>query len=567
MEDTATLSTSASSVRTLHQSLAELASQREQQLGSSGVTDCAASTSTSHASSSTNTGVHVSESYSAYSGSSSGLVLPSPPDSPNLSPIHSATHSPSIDSVSESSLPSVSSSFFFSSSAAGSPGRSRASSYPHSEGGSQPHSDHESKPGHNLIIPSLTLPSALRRPTPFGQTLGELRLLVLGAQGAGKSFLTGLLLEDNEDVVEVGTWEDWEEGSGDGDGYGKVLRASTDWAEQKDSFGLERFEPTRNVHIVELPGYGQDADVSLGMFSPHPPYLPLPSRFLANLTDDEIIVQATELITRLKHIIETPFHALNNVLHPDTAPSGIVASMLASPTSPLYTALVFLLPSTPTTLDRQIISALSTHIPLIVLPRLHGPHREAPDPSKLSNFRPSSAVALRNGLFHSPETVQLLRSEAVDRFLRWREVERSVEQIASRETRKRRLGEREWGRSKNHSLDVHVARREREGTVTKRSASHPKAALESSDHMSEKEEHDTTSPRQPRQPYWHPQHPDFDPLHLPSLLIFGVSLLGPLKERLSQSVRGLFVALGEARVRVALVGGFCIGVGFSVFTR
>ncbi|KAJ3502086.1 hypothetical protein NLJ89_g9047 [Agrocybe chaxingu] len=299
MEDTATLSTSASSVRTLHQSLAELASQREQQMGSSGVTDCAASTSTSHASSSTNSGVHVSESYSAYSGSSSGLVLPSPPDSPNLSPIHSAAHSPSIDSVSESSLPSVSSSFF----------SLECCWEPWALQGQL-----ESKPGHNLIIPSLTLPSALRRPTPFGQTLGELRLLVLGAQGAGKSFLTGLLLEDNEDVVEVGTWEDWEEGSGDGDGYGKVLRASTDWAEQKDSFGLDRFEPTRNVHIVELPGYGQDAD-------------------------------ANELITRLKHIIETPFHALNNVLHPDTAPSGIVASMLASPTSPLYTALVFLLPS------------------------------------------------------------------------------------------------------------------------------------------------------------------------------------------------------------------------------
>jgi len=65
---------------------------------------------------------------------------------------------------------------------------------------------------HNLIIPSLTLRSALRRPTPFGQTSGTLRLLVLGAQGAGKSFLTCLLLEDNEDVVEVGTWEDREAG-------------------------------------------------------------------------------------------------------------------------------------------------------------------------------------------------------------------------------------------------------------------------------------------------------------------------------------------------------------------
>jgi len=105
--------------------------------------------------------------------------------------------------------------------------------------------------------------------------LGTLRLLVLGAQGAGKSFLMGLLLEDNEDVVEVSTWEDWEAGSladrglagGVSDtvdksfGYGKVLRASTDWIERRDAFGAERYEPTGNVHIVELPGYSQDADV------------------------------------------------------------------------------------------------------------------------------------------------------------------------------------------------------------------------------------------------------------------------------------------------------------------
>lgn len=194
------------------------------------------------------------------------LVLPSPPDSPGPS------RSPSIDSVSESSLPSVSSSFFFSSSAPGSPGRSHPGSYP----SSHPHSDHGHDHDHDqddvhgklhtrfgehgLIIPSLTLPDALRRPTPFGQTLGNLKVLVLGGQGAGKSFLTGLLLEDNEDVVDVGTWEDWNGGS---DSYGKVLRASTDWVEQRDVFGLERYEPTRNVEIVELPGYSHDADVSL----------------------------------------------------------------------------------------------------------------------------------------------------------------------------------------------------------------------------------------------------------------------------------------------------------------
>ena len=80
-------------------------------------------------------------------------------------------------------------------------------------------------------------------------------MLVLGAQ-AGKSFLTNLLMEDNEDVVEVGMWEDSD------DHAGKVLKASTDWVEVKDGLGLERFEPLRNVEIVELPGYGYDTDVS-----------------------------------------------------------------------------------------------------------------------------------------------------------------------------------------------------------------------------------------------------------------------------------------------------------------
>jgi hypothetical protein len=186
---------------------------------------------------------------------SASHVLPSPlTSSRESSP--SPPDTPSTDSV--SSLPSVSSSFFFSSSAAASP--------PHhgynSRFGSSRQSEHGLDQEHGLIIPSLTLPDALKRPTPFGQTLGDLRLLVLGAQGAGKGFLTGLLMEDNEDVVEVGTWEDSD------DHTGKVLKASTDWVEVKDGLGLERFEPLRNVEIVELPGYGYDTDVSHVFFFP-----------------------------------------------------------------------------------------------------------------------------------------------------------------------------------------------------------------------------------------------------------------------------------------------------------
>jgi hypothetical protein len=151
-------------------------------------------------------------------------ALPSPPDSP--------------DSV--SSFPSVSSSFFFSSAAASPP-------HPHA------HLDHIRDPTQGLIIPSLTLPAALRRPTLFGQTVGDIKLLVLASKAAGKGFLSGLLVEDNEDVVEVGIWEEAE--------YGSVLRASTDWIEHRDAHGLENFEPSRNLEIIELPGYDTGDDV------------------------------------------------------------------------------------------------------------------------------------------------------------------------------------------------------------------------------------------------------------------------------------------------------------------
>ena len=68
-----------------------------------------------------------------------------------------------------------------------------------------------------------------------------------------EDFFTGLLSEDNPDVVDVGVWEKVE--------YGRVVRASTDWVEHQDGFGIEKFEPTRNVEVVDLGGYEHDADV------------------------------------------------------------------------------------------------------------------------------------------------------------------------------------------------------------------------------------------------------------------------------------------------------------------
>lgn len=90
--------------------------------------------------------------------------------------------------------------------------------------------------------------------------------------------LTSILLEDNEDIVDVGEWEAWP-GVGTGDEFahlGRVVKASTDWKgpwaqgnvnarfsggeSENAEESLFNFEPSRNVEIVELE---RDVDVSL----------------------------------------------------------------------------------------------------------------------------------------------------------------------------------------------------------------------------------------------------------------------------------------------------------------
>jgi len=153
-------------------------------------------------------------------------ALPSPPDSPD----------------SFSSSPSLSSSFFFSSAAA---------SPPHSHG----HIEQDRESAQGLIIPSLTLPAALRQPTPYGKTVGDVRILVFGSVDPSRSSIREVLLEDNEDVVDVGPSEVTPNGH--------VLRASTDWAEHRDGHGLEKFDPTHNVEILDVSSLLSTGEVRL----------------------------------------------------------------------------------------------------------------------------------------------------------------------------------------------------------------------------------------------------------------------------------------------------------------
>lgn len=170
---------------------------------------------------------------SSFSVAASASQPSSPRSSAPLSP-------PDSPSESISSLPSVGSSFFFS---------SAATSPPHSH----PQSDHAKESTQGLIIPSLTLPEALPRPTQFGKTLGDIRLLVIGDAAQDHSLVSSLLLADNEDVMDTGDWEAISEGF--------VLRASTDWIEHKDAHGLEKFEPSRNVELTALHNIQSDVRV------------------------------------------------------------------------------------------------------------------------------------------------------------------------------------------------------------------------------------------------------------------------------------------------------------------
>ena len=217
--------------------------------------------------------------------------------------------------------------------------------------------------------------------------------------------------------------------------------------------------------------------------------------------------------------------------------------------------------SAPTVLDNLIIESLGTQIPIIILPRTINSLPR----SKLSSFRPASAIALRTGLFHSPETLSALRSEAADRFLRWREVEHTVDDI---HTSWRKEGPHTahhrgpdglpWDKAKWESewaavLSQDVAKRLRENTLTERNVRY-----HSDEHRDDDLQHDPS-----RSCLGH----SYDPLHLPSLVMFSISLLHPLRVWVGKSISGFVEALGDGNVKAALLSGFCIGIGLGFFLK
>jgi hypothetical protein len=337
-------------------------------------------------------------------------------------------------------------------------------------------------------------------------------------------------LESNGDVVDVGAWEDTVRGT--------RIRASTSWIEHRDIQGLERFEPSKNIEVVEISGYDESDEVE------------------------------TLLHTVVNHV-QTQYQKVLEILDPHSM-SPLVADLISSPSTPLYTALIFLVPEAPSKLEQDIIGSLVSYVPLILLPSvtINHPSLSSYQP-QLSAFRPSNATALREGLFHSPETLSTLRAEAAERFLTWRNTARDVapapmmrrqSTVTARSKVRHRPSERssqhesgEWSKAKweaelKTSVSRSTARRVRIDTTR---LEHPLPA------------------RAPPVP--------LDPLHIPSILQFSLSLLSPLKER----VLSLFMTPrtpspagsgsgGDPRklvIGMAVLGAFCAGIGIGIVMR
>lgn len=241
--------------------------------------------------------------------------------------------------------------------------------------------------------------------------------------------------------------------------------------------------------------------------------------------------------------------------------------------------------------------------------------------AKLSSIRPHSAHALRHALLRSPEALATLRLEASERFMRWREVERAVGHVLRgtspssppserepdrtpvvprdepQQLRRRSAGhtQHRWDKARweaewEGALATDVAKTlrarrakgkgmERRSTVTSRpKLGRPRLSPMCTDVGVDAREHAGTAGEEGAS-----GAPHFDPLHIPSLLKFSISLLGPLKSRIARlftpSPSDEAVLRGAADVdapgdgaryfrtagmKWALIGVFCAGIGVGV---
>lgn len=262
-------------------------------------------------------------------------------------------------------------------------------------------------------------------------------------------------------------------------------------------------------------------------------------------------------------LIHTQFKNVHNLLNPDSPPSSTLINLLSSPYSPFYTALIILTPTSPTHFDTSLVEQLSSHIPVIGLPPFPPSRRSS---HHLSSFRPADSSALRSHLFRSPETLASLRMEAADRFLRWREVHRvhnalTLSVVTTSPTvlkahppspAKTRWNKADWEAEWDYKLskevsDLHTLAPPPPSPIKPPSPSNSSSCAA----------------------YYSPT--TFDPLHLPSIFAFSLSLLAPLRYRIfgetMETLDGPTTTKSTKTVNwgvLGIMGAFCAGIGLGV---
>ena len=270
------------------------------------------------------------------------------------------------------------------------------------------------------------------------------------------------------------------------------------------------------------------------------------------------LLQVSPVVESVLDLIHAQFKPVHNLLNPDSPPSSTLVNLLSSPYSPFYTALIILTPTSPTHFDTSLVEQLSPHIPIIALPPFPSSRRSS---QHLSSFRPPNSTALRSHLFRSPETLTSLRMEAADRFLRWREVDRvhnalTLSVAATSPTYPQvhqiRWNKADWEAEWDYKLskevsDLHVS------TLPPQSPSKPPSPSNSSSCAS----------------YYSPT--TFDPLHLPSIFVFSLSLLSPLRHHIfgepTETLDGSTTTRNTKSVNwgiLGIMGAFCAGIGLGM---
>lgn len=238
--------------------------------------------------------------------------------------------------------------------------------------------------------------------------------------------------------------------------------------------------------------------------------------------------QLSSMIDSILAAIQAPFVSLDRLLNDSEPSTTSFLPLLTSSTTHVHTAVIYLrssrksnaysihisldltVASTASTRhDQTIINELSPYIPLITLspgspyvthahPLTFHPSSSSAESAATSTFRPRSLRELRDNLFLNPSTLHHLRTEAAERFLRWRDLNAALRQPDSPTV---------------HPLDIHNSRESPSGSTSRPQAGRGRA-------------NSTSSVRS-------------------SGIIFGSSQIAPMQRAMSGGVRSALAGVDE----------------------